>query len=127
MSTTRNMCGRTCHMLTVTITIVLIALWIGGCAASMANARKASTKAGQDYAKQFLTDPESRETDPPNFVRLVIMRLIYGIAAQMGVEDRLAGVLNGIFVPPNADDDDYGGGFGDALGDFGGADDLFDF
>lgn len=82
---------------------------------------------GRDYAKQFINDPESRETDPPNFVRLVVMRLIYGLAAQMGIEDRLSGVLNGIFVPPNAEDDDYGGGFDDDIGDFGGAGDLFDF
>lgn len=109
-----------------TLAIGLVALCIGGCCATTSTARKAPT-AAQDYAKQFLTDPESRETDPPNFVRLVIMRLIYGIAAQMGVEDRLAGVLNGIFVPPNADDDDYGGGLGDDLGDFEGAEDLFDF
>lgn len=68
-------------------------------------------------SKQFFSDPQSRETDPPNFVRLVVMRLIYGFAVQMGLEDRLSGVLNGIFVPPNAEDD-YGGGFGDDLLDF---------
>lgn len=31
----------------------------------------------------------------------------------MGVEDRLEGILGGIFVPPGADEDDYFGGFGD--------------
>lgn len=30
----------------------------------------------------------------------------------MGVEDRLAGILNGAFVPPGAEDDDYGDLFG---------------
>lgn len=75
-------------------------------------------------SKQFFSDPQTRETDPPNFVRLVVMRLIYGLAVQMGFEDRLSGVLNGIFVPPNAEED-YGG-FGADLGDFGG-DDLLDF
>lgn len=78
-------------------------------------------------SKQFFSDPQTRETDPPNFVRLVVMRLIYGLAVQMGFEDRLSGVLNGIFVPPNAEDDDYGGGFGADLGDFGGGDGFLDF
>lgn len=47
------------------------------------------------------------------------MRLIYGIASSMGLEDRLSGILGGFFVPPGADDDysDYGddddGLFGD--------------
>ena len=92
------------------------------------NKNKLKTKQHPEN-KQILfgTDIESRETDPPNFVRLLIMRLIYGLAVQMGVEDRLAGVLNGVFVPPNADDDfDDGDGLG--LGDIedvGG--DLFDF
>lgn len=57
--------------------------------------------------KQFLTDLETRETNPPNFVRLLVMRLIYGIASQMGFEERLQGFLNGAFVPPGADDGDY--------------------
>lgn len=72
-------------------------------------------------SKQFFADPQTRETNTPNFVRLVVMRLIYGLAVQMGFEDRLSGVLNGIFVPPNADEDDYGG-FGADIGD-----DLLDF
>lgn len=65
---------------------------------------------------------ETRETNPPNFVRLVLMRLIYGIATNMGLEDRLAGVFNGAFVPPNADEDFdiFGDGFDDAGIDFGG-------
>lgn len=67
--------------------------------------------------KQF-QPAELRETNPPNFVRLVIMRLIYGIATQMGLEERLAGVFNGVFVPPSAEDDDY------SLIDFGGDDDF---
>lgn len=31
------------------------------------------------------------------------MRLIYGIASTIGLEDRLENTLNGAFVPPNAD------------------------
>lgn len=60
---------------------------------------------------------ELRETNPPNFVRLVIMRLIYGIATQMGFEERVAGFFNGAFVPPNAEEDDYGLDGLDDLGD----------
>lgn len=31
------------------------------------------------------------------------MRLIYGIASTIGLEDRLEDTLNGAFVPPSAD------------------------
>lgn len=110
--------------LALLVLVVVSALLLDGSEAASDTERPSP---GRDYAKQFINDPESRETDPPNFVRLVVMRLIYGIAAQMGIEDRLSGVLNGIFVPPNAEDDDYGGGFDDDIGDFGGAGDLFDF
>lgn len=88
----------------------------------------------QQQSKQLFLEPETRETDPPNFVRLVVMRLIYGIATQMGFEDRIAGLFNGAFVPPNADDDDVDGGllnglFGDGGGGGGDDDDggFFDF
>lgn len=47
---------------------------------------------------------ETRETSPPNFVTLLFFRLIYGLATQMGIEDRLPGFLS----PPNADEADYG-------------------
>jgi len=47
---------------------------------------------------------ETRETSPPSFVTLLVLRLIYGLATQMGIEDRLPGFLS----PPNADGDDYG-------------------
>lgn len=51
---------------------------------------------------------QSVETNAPNFVRLVVMRLIYGIATQMGLEERVSGLFNGAFAPPNADYDDFG-------------------
>ena len=61
---------------------------------------------------------QTRETNQPNFIRLVVMRLIYGIASQMGIEDRLAG----FFAPPNVEEDDdflggLAGGLRDNLGD----------
>lgn len=64
---------------------------------------------------------QATETIPANFVRLLLMRLIYGFAASMGQEERLAEVFNGAFVPPNADEGfDFGFGFGDD------SDDTFD-
>ncbi|XP_050083599.1 uncharacterized protein LOC126570118 [Anopheles aquasalis] len=66
---------------------------------------------------------ESRETNTPNFVRLVLMRLIYGIATQMGVEERLDNVFGGAFVPPNAADE--GSDFFDVLSDESGEDFSF--
>lgn len=106
----------------VIIFVMLVAL--------MANAANGKRKTKSPSQKQLGQDLQSRETDPPNFVRLLLMRLIYGIAVQIGAEDRLAGFLNGIFVPPNADDDDGFGGLGGFLGEIGGdggGDDLFDF
>ena len=47
---------------------------------------------------------ETRETSPPSFVTLLVLRLIYGLATQMGIEDRLPGFLS----PPNADEGDFG-------------------
>ncbi|KAH8263289.1 hypothetical protein KR044_006875 [Drosophila immigrans] len=57
-------------------------------------------------------------TSAPSFIQLVIMRLIYGIASTIGVEDRLEDTFNGAFIPPNADDGliDFGGGGGDSEG-----------
>ncbi|XP_015117240.1 uncharacterized protein LOC107041277 [Diachasma alloeum] len=70
--------------------------------------------------KQFQL--QNKETNTPNFIRLLIMRLIFGLAKSMGLADRLSGFLGGIFVPPGADDYDYGDDYGGL--DFGG-DDLF--
>lgn len=111
------------------LVFVLVVMIDSATATTSAQPTESRAQLHHQQQRQFFTDPKSRETDPPNFVRLVVMRLIYGLAVQMGMEDRLSGVLNGIFVPPNADDadDDYGGGFGDDLGDFDGAGDLFDF
>ncbi|GAB0088120.1 LOC117563466 [Sergentomyia squamirostris] len=96
------------------IVMVLIALCDGG-------KRSKSRRSRKKYKEYQL-----RETTPPNFVRLVIMRLIYGIASSFGMEERLSGFLGGIFVPPGAEDDDYGdfGGFGDFDVDGGGLADI---
>lgn len=72
---------------------------------------------------------ETRETNPPNFVTLLMMRLVYGLATSMGIEDRLPDFL----APPNADDGDFfglggggGGGGGGIAGIFGGGGDDYD-
>ncbi|CAD6236200.1 GSCOCG00008099001-RA-CDS [Cotesia congregata] len=85
----------------IIVFIVLITL-------SLVECKKGNTK-------QF---PLSKETNPPNFIRLVVMRLIYGLASSMGLEDRLEDVFGGIFVPPGADDYGDYGGFDDYTSDF---------
>ncbi|CAL1683213.1 unnamed protein product [Lasius platythorax] len=52
---------------------------------------------------------QSKETNVVNFMRLLVMRLVFGVASAMGLGENLSGVLGGIFVPPGAEDyDDYG-------------------
>ena len=52
---------------------------------------------------------ESKETTTANFFRLLVMRLIFGLAAAMGWGENLSSFLNGALVPPGASDyDDYG-------------------
>ncbi|KAK5638546.1 hypothetical protein RI129_012841 [Pyrocoelia pectoralis] len=46
-----------------------------------------------------------KETDAVNFIRLVVMRLIYGIATRMGLEENISEALNGAFVPPGVEED----------------------
>lgn len=54
---------------------------------------------------------QTRETNAVNFIRLLVMRLVYGIASSFGLGENISGVLNGAFVPPGVDDyDDYGDG-----------------
>ncbi|XP_023299939.2 uncharacterized protein LOC111682265 [Lucilia cuprina] len=64
-----------------------------------------------NISRQFLfLKGVGRETSTPDFIRLVVMRFIYGLASTMGVEERLEGIFNGAFVPPNADGDIFGFG-----------------
>uniref|UniRef100_A0A1B0CVF6 Uncharacterized protein n=1 Tax=Lutzomyia longipalpis TaxID=7200 RepID=A0A1B0CVF6_LUTLO len=86
---------------------------------ALCDARKSMNRRTRKKYKEY----QLRETTPPNFVRLVIMRVIYGLATTFGMEERLSNFLGGIFVPPGADEDDYGG-FGD--GDYGGFGDFGD-
>ncbi|XP_018565295.1 uncharacterized protein LOC108906497 [Anoplophora glabripennis] len=64
-----------------------------------------------------------KETNAVNFIRLSVMRLIYGIATRIGLGEQISEALNGAFVPPGAEDYDYDReGFG-LLGD----DDDYDY
>lgn len=65
---------------------------------------------------------KTKETSTPEFIRLVTMRLIYGLAATMGVEERLENIFNGAFVPPNAHEDSFGL---DGLDDYADGDDDY--
>ncbi|KAJ9577162.1 hypothetical protein L9F63_006284, partial [Diploptera punctata] len=51
---------------------------------------------------------QSRETNLFDFVRLVFLRVIYGLATSMGFGEGISELFGGIFVPPGVDDDDYG-------------------
>lgn len=113
----------------VTVLLVIVLILAADCDAKRKRSKKfhGKTMMMADDNKQRKTpvakELELRETNPPNFLRLLIMRLIYGFAAQMNLEERVAGWFNGAFVPPNADYDDYGfgGGFEDL-----GAGELFE-
>lgn len=106
----------------VAVVLVIVLILASDCDAKRKRGKKYHTRTQRKspVAKEL----ELRETNPPNFLRLLVMRLIYGIAAQMNLEDRVAGWFNGAFAPPNADYDDYGIGAG--LVDEIGVEDVFD-
>lgn len=68
----------------------------------------------KDYPTDKQLTLQRKETTPVDFTRLVVMRLVYGLAKVMGFEEPIGEFLNGAFVPPGADDDDD---FGDDEGD----------
>lgn len=108
---------------TTIISLVIVLLLTASCDGKRKKNKKFGTPKTAQQKSKIAKELELRETNPPNFFRLVIMRMIYGIAAQMDLQERVAGWFNGAFVPPNADYDDYG--LGGGIGDFG-AGDLFD-
>ncbi|KAG5891608.1 hypothetical protein JTB14_037122 [Gonioctena quinquepunctata] len=67
-------------------------------------------KKRKKLSKQMIL--RQKETNPVNFIRLAVMRAIYGIATRMGFGEQISEALNGAFVPPGVDDYDYDGGFG---------------
>ncbi|XP_075219436.1 uncharacterized protein LOC142323544 isoform X2 [Lycorma delicatula] len=50
---------------------------------------------------------QTRETNVFNFVRLLVLRLIYGVATMMGFSENISEFANGALVPPGVEDD-YG-------------------
>lgn len=62
----------------------------------------------------------SKEASMGNFVRLVAMRLVFGLAYMVGLGDWASGIFNGALAPPGSDYDygDYGGDDGDDYGDY---------
>lgn len=60
----------------------------------------------KDYPTDKQLTLQRKETTPVDFTRLVVMRLVYGLAKVMGFEEPIGDFLNGAFVPPGADDDD---------------------
>lgn len=57
-----------------------------------------------DWNSRQLHIDSRKDTTTPNFISLFLMRFIYGIAVNMGIEDQLEDPFNGSFLPPNADD-----------------------
>lgn len=49
---------------------------------------------------------KTSETNVFNFVRLIVMRMVYGFASMFGLGDFLEDFAGGIFAPPTPD---YGG------------------
>ncbi|KAL1502731.1 hypothetical protein ABEB36_007833 [Hypothenemus hampei] len=79
------------------IVIFLICVVVLNCEA------KKKSKSSKDMSLR------QKETNAVNFIRLSVMRLIYGIATRMGFGEQISEALNGAFVPPGVDDyDDYG-------------------
>lgn len=105
------------------VVLVIVLILAADCEAKRKRSKKFAAKTMTQRKSPVAKELELRETNPPNFLRLLVMRLIYGIAAQMNLEERVSGWFNGAFVPPNADYDDYG--LGGGFGDLGGAEDLF--
>lgn len=106
----------------VAVLLVIVLILAADCDAKRKRSKKFQGKTVQQKST-VAKELELRETNPPNFVRLLVMRLVYGLAVQMNLEERVAGWFGGAFVPPNADYDDYG--LGGGLDDLG-AEDLFD-
>ncbi|XP_061393546.1 uncharacterized protein LOC133329064 [Musca vetustissima] len=117
------------HRLTVTTTLLMcLAVFVANAKViAKPNSLPLISPPKSEYnAPRQLILGSGKETTAPDFIRLVVMRLIYGLATTMGVEERLEGLFNGAFVPPNADSDFFGfGGLGGGGGDEGGLGGLF--
>lgn len=117
------------------LVIVILILLIIASLCESARRRRVSSKFKNKIHRQKLPKLknqkqllyETRETNPPNFVTLLMMRLVYGLATSMGIEDRLPDFLS----PPNADEGDFfgfgsGSSGGSGFSIFGGGGDDYD-
>ncbi|KAK6621251.1 hypothetical protein RUM43_011557 [Polyplax serrata] len=75
-----------------TISVCLVLLVLSGCC----EAKKPTKK-----------KPDNKETSIFNFVRLIIFRMVYGFATMFGAQEGISEIMDGIFVPPGADEGDY--------------------
>ncbi|XP_050498477.1 uncharacterized protein LOC126879483 [Diabrotica virgifera virgifera] len=73
---------------------------------------EAKKKKSKKYSKEMIL--RQKETNAVNFIRLAVMRIIYGIATRIGFGEQISDAMNGAFVPPGTDyeyddfdDDDY--------------------
>ncbi|KAF5294342.1 hypothetical protein FQR65_LT10795 [Abscondita terminalis] len=55
--------------------------------------------------KKIKRQTPNRETNAVNFIRLAVMRLIYGVASRFGFQENISEAFDGAFVPPGVDDD----------------------
>ncbi|CAH2238450.1 jg13088 [Pararge aegeria aegeria] len=63
-------------------------------------------KRKMDYPTDKQLTLQRKETTPVDFTRLLVMRVVYGLAKVMGFQEPVSELLNGALVPPGADDDD---------------------
>lgn len=87
------------------VCLLVFALFLVFCEAARPKVR--------DYPSQKQLLLQRKETTPVDFTRLLVMRLVYGFAKAIGLEEPISEVLNGAFVPPGVDDDDDDDGFFD--------------
>ncbi|XP_045770620.1 uncharacterized protein LOC123871089 [Maniola jurtina] len=62
-------------------------------------------KRKMDYPTDKQLTLQRKETTPVDFTRLLVMRVVYGLAKVMGLQEPVGEFLNGALVPPGADDD----------------------
>ncbi|GLH01459.1 hypothetical protein R5R35_004324 [Gryllus longicercus] len=69
-----------------------------------------SCECKQKKGKKSEKQVQSRETNIFNFLRILFLRLVYGIATSLGFGESISNFWGGAFVPPGVQDDydDYG-------------------
>ncbi|KAL7292105.1 uncharacterized protein LOC106653089 [Trichogramma pretiosum] len=80
-----------------------------GCIVFVLGLTCATTTSAVGSSRESSTAVQAKETNSFDFVRLLIMRMIYGIASMMGYGEQVSEFFGGILVPPGAEDqeDDF--------------------